>query len=151
METKVEQFEVPRFSLAEREQRWRRVRQLMERDGLDVIIVPSSSGLAGHARYLSSIGGNNAPVAVVFPRSGEVTVLTGPVPSYDYWLRFQDWVTDIPRPFLFGGRSSCCAPAGTLSRARPHWSCRPCGSATPSRRCYPPRALYEASSSLPKS
>src|SRR5215831_7446326 len=98
-------FEVPRFSLAEREHRWRRVRQLMERDGLDVIVVPSSSRLAGHARYLRCIGGNNAPAAVVFPRSGEVTALTGPVPSYDYWLRFQEWVTDIRAHFFSEGEA----------------------------------------------
>lgn len=103
METKVQQFEVPHFSLAEREQRWRRVRQMMERDDLDVIVVPSSGGLAGHARYLSCIGVNNAPVAVVFPRTGEVTAITGPVPSSDYWLRFQDWVTDIRAHFFSEG------------------------------------------------
>jgi hypothetical protein len=40
METQAQNLEVPRFSLIEREQRWRRVRQLMERDGLDVIVTP---------------------------------------------------------------------------------------------------------------
>jgi hypothetical protein len=29
----VEPLQVPRFSLAERDQRWRRVRQVMEREG----------------------------------------------------------------------------------------------------------------------
>ena len=41
MQTKAQHAEVPRFSLAERERRWRRVRQLMERDGLDVIVASS--------------------------------------------------------------------------------------------------------------
>jgi Xaa-Pro aminopeptidase len=105
VKTKVEPLEIPRFSLAEREQRWKRVRQLMERDNLDVLVVPSSNRLAGHARYLSGIGGNHAPVAVVFPRTGEVTALTGPVPSYDYWLRFQDWVSDIRAHFFSEGEA----------------------------------------------
>ena len=92
METQAQNLEVPRFSLIEREQRWRRVRQLMERDGLDVIVTPSTTG-ARDGRYLSGIGVNGSSAAVVFPREGEVTALTGPVPSREYWLRFQDWVT----------------------------------------------------------
>ncbi len=102
MKVKVEPLEVPRFSLAERERRWRRVQQLMERDGLDVLVAPSITG-ARDGRYLSGIGVNGSSAAVVFPREGEVTALTGPVPSREYWLRFQDWVTDIRANFFSEG------------------------------------------------
>jgi len=105
MDTNVQNLEVPHFSLAEREQRWRRVRQLMERDGLDVIVASSVGGFQANARYLTGIGGNNAPVAFVFPRAGEVTGLTGPVPSREYWLSFQDWVTDIRTNFFSEGEA----------------------------------------------
>lgn len=102
MKAKVEPLEVPRFSLAERERRWRQVQQLMERDGLDVLVAPSTAG-ARDGRYLSGIGGHGSQVAVVFSRTGEVTALTGPVPSRDYWLRFQEWVTDIRTHFFSEG------------------------------------------------
>jgi Xaa-Pro dipeptidase len=102
METKAQNLEVPRFSLVERERRWRRVRQLMERDGLDVIVAPSTTG-ARDGRYLSGIGVNGSSAAVVFPREGEITALTSPVPSQEYWLSFQDWVTDIRANFFSEG------------------------------------------------
>lgn len=91
--------EVPRFSLAERELRWGRVRSLMDHDALDVIVIPRSTGAwdggNANARYLTGLGGNGAGGAIVFPREGEVTAIVGPVPSREYWLAFQDWVTDI--------------------------------------------------------
>jgi Xaa-Pro aminopeptidase len=96
--------DVPRFSVAERDARWARVRDLMRRDGLDAIVVLHDSQAWDQAnangRYLSSIGGNCAWVSVVFPLEGDVTALTGPVPSVEYWQEFQDWVTDI-RPAFF--------------------------------------------------
>jgi len=91
--------EVPRFSMAERDLRWGRVRKLMERDRLDVIVVPRHAGNwdvgNANARYLTGIGGNGSGCAVVFPREGEVTAIVGPVPSIEHWLAFQDWVKDI--------------------------------------------------------
>src|SRR5579862_2077628 len=97
-------LDVPRFSRQERDRRWARVRALMERDGLDVIVAPTNTGgwdsLQANARYLTSIGGNGAPVTAVFPREGDVTAITGPVPEKAYWLAFQDWVQDI-RPSFF--------------------------------------------------
>ena len=57
MKTPLEPLEVPRFSLAERERRWKRVRQLMERDGLDVLVVPSSNKLTGfHELHIVLLG-----------------------------------------------------------------------------------------------
>jgi Xaa-Pro aminopeptidase len=76
----------------------------MARDALDAILclTNSSSWDHGHAngRYLSSIGGNAAQVSVVFPLEGTVTAVTGAIPATDYWLRAQDWVTDIRQEFF---------------------------------------------------
>jgi len=96
--------DLPRFSVAERDRRWARLRTLMARDGLDVILALNNSSSwdqgNGNGRYLSSVGGNCASVSVVFPIDGDVTVVTGPVPSPDFWLQSQDWVTDIRTAFF---------------------------------------------------
>lgn len=96
--------DVPRLSVPERDNRWARVRALMDRDGLDAILALNNSANMdqsnGNGRYLSSIGGNGAQVSVVFPRHGEVTAVTGPVPTPDYWLQYQEWVTDIRTSFF---------------------------------------------------
>lgn len=77
----------------------------MARDGIDVLVAPNVSGSWGsqHAsvRYLTTMGANCAPVAAVFPREGEVTGVVGPVPAKEFWLGWQDWVTDV-RPTFFG-------------------------------------------------
>ncbi|MBV9524598.1 MAG: aminopeptidase P family protein [Candidatus Dormibacteraeota bacterium] len=100
----VVKLDVPRFSTAERDRRWGRVRELMARENIDVIVAPVNTGqwehLAANSRYLSSIGGNCSPVATVFPREGDVTAITGPVPTKEHWLGYQDWVTDV-RPVFF--------------------------------------------------
>jgi Xaa-Pro aminopeptidase len=97
--------DVPRLSIGERDRRWARVRRLMAREGLDVLVALHNSGSWDQAnangRYLSALGGNSAWVSVVFPLDGEVTAVTGPVPTPDYWRQFQDWVTDI-RTGYFG-------------------------------------------------
>lgn len=96
--------EVPRLSLAERDRRWAKVRELMAREQLDAIITLANSSYWDQAnangRYLTSIGGNCTPISVVFPRVGPVTAIVGPAPTPDFWLQFQDWVTDVrPTPF----------------------------------------------------
>ena len=97
--------EVPRFSLAERERRWERVRTMMDQYGIDVIYVAPNTGFfdqfQANARYLTGIGGNNAQVAAIFPRSGEVTAVTSPDIAVPFWLGRQDWVSDI-RPIGSG-------------------------------------------------
>jgi Xaa-Pro aminopeptidase len=87
------------FSLAERDSRWRRVRALMERDGLDVIVVPPHTGHHDHfsanARYLTGLGGFSLEVGAVFPLVGEVTAVTVPDVSPPQWRARQDWIADI--------------------------------------------------------
>lgn len=102
-----DRLDVPRFSLADRGWRWRRLRKLMERDGIDAIVAPPASGpwdyWASTLRYLTGVGGNGTEGAAVFPLEGDVTALVAPVPPKRYWLGFQDWVTDIREcPRLYG-------------------------------------------------
>ncbi|MCO5972632.1 M24 family metallopeptidase [Actinoallomurus soli] len=91
--------DVPRFSPAERDQRWRRVRALMREERLDAIFVPPNTGLfdqlQANVRYLTGIGGNCFPAAAVFPLDGEVTAITGPNVDVRFWRERQDWVDDI--------------------------------------------------------
>jgi Xaa-Pro dipeptidase len=90
---------VPRFSLAEREQRWSRVRELMSADDIDVIFVPPNTGhwdqFQANGRYLTGLGGNNAQVATIFPLSGDVMAISSPDISPEIWLARQDWVADV--------------------------------------------------------
>jgi Xaa-Pro aminopeptidase len=88
-----------RFSLRERDRRWKLVRDLMERDGLDAIVAPPNNGNStdwqADARYLSHCGGGaDASIGCVFPMKGEVTVAA--TSAAERWgLHIQDWVTDI--------------------------------------------------------
>jgi Xaa-Pro aminopeptidase len=95
---------LPRLSLNERDLRWSRVRKLMARDNLEAIIsfANSSSWDSGNAngRYLTAVGGNGAQISAVFPREGEVTAITGPVPTPAFWRQAQDWVDDIRTGFF---------------------------------------------------
>jgi Xaa-Pro aminopeptidase len=90
---------IPKFSLAERERRWKQVRGLMARDDLDALFVPPNTGLfdmfQANARYLTGLGGNHCMIAAVFPREGEVTAISSPDVDKQIWLERQDWVTDI--------------------------------------------------------
>lgn len=87
------------LSLSERDARWARVREAMRQADLDLLVTPPNPGswdqLQANATYLSTVGGHNAPVSVVFPREGEVSAVVGPVPSADFWKAWQDWVTDV--------------------------------------------------------
>jgi Xaa-Pro aminopeptidase len=88
----------PRFSLAERDRRWKAVRAAMAAENIDVIVVPNNTGhsmdFQANARYLSHVGGGgDADVAVVFPLEGEVTAIaTSAAPR---WPTVQDWTRDI--------------------------------------------------------
>ena len=104
----VEKLAVPRFSLAERDRRWRLVRQLMAEEGLDVIVTAVNTGHWDHfqanTRYLTGVGGNCGEAAAVFPLEGEVTAIAMAIPPIHYWLAFQDWVTDVRNCNRYFGR-----------------------------------------------
>jgi Xaa-Pro aminopeptidase len=88
----------PRFSLAERDRRWKAVRARMATQNVDVIVVPNNTGhstdFQANARYLSHVGGGcDADIAVVFPLEGEVTAIA--TSAEPRWPCVQDWTTDI--------------------------------------------------------
>jgi Xaa-Pro dipeptidase len=64
------------FSIAERDARWRKVRTLMARDGIDLIVCMPHTGshdrAAADARYLTQLGENSDESIVAFPLHGEV-------------------------------------------------------------------------------
>jgi Xaa-Pro aminopeptidase len=91
-------YPYPRFSLRERDRRWRTVRAAMTDAGVDVIVCPNNTGnstdFQANSRYLTHVGGGgDADVAVVFPLHGEVTAIaTSAAPR---WPTVQDWTTDV--------------------------------------------------------
>ena len=92
-------FGLPKFSRAERERRWRRVRELMARERLDAIIgFPNQSHwdqFQADIRYLTHIGGHQTEVAVVFPQAEEPTAFVRGSNEIEWWNIAQDWVKDI--------------------------------------------------------
>ena len=91
-------FAYPRFSLGERDRRWRAVRGKMAAAGIDVIVCPNNTGnstdFQAKSRYLSHVGGGgDADIAVVFPLHGDVTAIaTSAAPR---WPTVQNWTTDV--------------------------------------------------------
>ena len=91
-------YPYPRFSLAERDRRWRAVRRLMADQGLDVLVTPQNTGhsmdFQSNTRWLTHCGGGgDADIAAVFPLEGEATVVaTSAVPR---WPPVQTWITDV--------------------------------------------------------
>ena len=92
-------FGLPRFTDAERDRRWSRMRELMRREQLDAVIgFPNQSHwdqFQADVRYLTHIGGHQTEVAVVFPASGEVTAFVRGGNEVEWWRIAQDWLTDI--------------------------------------------------------
>lgn len=105
----VQSTELPQFTLAERERRWARVREAMDRAGIELLLAPPHSGRWGQeqadVRYLSQCGINMYECLVVFPLAGDVVVLTR-LDGHASWLRdAYDWVKDV-RPIGGGSWSA---------------------------------------------
>lgn len=92
-------FQLPRFSLAERERRWGAVRSLMKVAGFDALLGLPHEGhwdqFQADVRYLTHIGGHQTEAAVVFPGSGEVTAFVRGSNEVEWWAIAQDWVKDL--------------------------------------------------------
>ena len=107
-------WELPSFSLAERELRWGRVRELMRRDGIDAIVGLNSTGTHNRnqadVRYLTQIGNNCDEVAVCFPIDGKVTAITN---RGGYWAA-GEWIGETMRSGRAWSRSlaDCLKEAG---------------------------------------
>jgi len=93
-----ELYPYPRFSIAERDRRWRAVRELMAQQGIDVIVTPNNTGnstdFQADTRYLTHCGGGgDSDIAAVFPLEGEVTAIA--TSAKLRWPTVQDWTKDI--------------------------------------------------------
>ena len=91
-------YEYRRFSLAERDRRWKAVRERMARDGISVIIAPPNTGNStdwqADARYLSHCGGGaDSSIGCVFPLEDEPTVVA--TSAVRWSPRVQNWVKDV--------------------------------------------------------
>ena len=88
---------LPRVSLKERDRRYRAVRRAMDRDGIDVLILPANHSrwdqMMADSRYLTTIGGYGTETLTVFPREGAVTA--GVFNRSGFWRRAQNWVADV--------------------------------------------------------
>lgn len=88
----------PRFSLAERDRRWKAVRERMAQQRLDVIVTPQNTGhsadFQANTRYLTHCGGGgDSDIAGVFPLEGDVTAIaTSAAPR---WPTVQEWTKDV--------------------------------------------------------
>jgi len=93
-----ELHEYPRFSITERDRRWKAVRERMAAAGIDVIVCPNNTGhstdFQANCRYLSHVGGGgDADIAVVFPLEADCTAIaTSAAPR---WPTVQDWTLDV--------------------------------------------------------
>ncbi len=92
-------FGLAKFSQAERQRRWGRVRELMRFEKLDALIgFPNQSHwdqFQADIRYLTHIGGHQTEVAMVFPWFGEATAFVRGGNEVEWWGIAQDWVKDI--------------------------------------------------------
>src|SRR5215472_8338370 len=93
-----ELYPYPRFSLAERDRRWKAVREKMVAQNIDVIVTPQNTGhsmdFQANTRYITHCGGGgDADIAAVFPLHGEVTVIATTAAAR--WLTVQDWTKDV--------------------------------------------------------
>lgn len=93
-----ELYPYPRFSLAERDRRWKAVRDLMRQHRIDVIVTPNNTGhstdFQANTRYLTHCGGGgDADVAAIFPLEAEVTAIA--TTAQARWPTVQEWTTDL--------------------------------------------------------
>jgi Xaa-Pro dipeptidase len=88
------------FSLAERDRRYAKVRQMMSERGFDALVIPCNTGhneaYQADVRYLTQIGGFANEAALFFPHKDAPTcwVRADSQPA-EWWLAMQDWVSDV--------------------------------------------------------
>lgn len=81
------------FSLGERDRRWKAIRDLMARRGIEVLVATGNTANYNHhtadARYITQIGGPEVEIHAIVPIEGAVTAITRGKSA---------WVDDV-RPF----------------------------------------------------
>ena len=118
----------PRFSLVERDRRWKAVREKMAEQNIDVIVTPQNTGhsmdFQANTRYLTHCGGGgDADIAAVFPLNGAVTAIA--TTANPRWTTTQDWTTDVREARREYGKDHCRALERIKNRTRPHRHRRP--------------------------
>ena len=97
MEADVAERALPSLSLAERDRRWGRVRDLMTEAGIDVLVAPPNTGgnerNQADARYLTQFGMNGEQIGCVFPLNGSVIGFGGPSTRL-----LSGWIDDVRSP-----------------------------------------------------
>jgi Xaa-Pro aminopeptidase len=92
---------IPQMPIRERDRRWKAIRELMDTEGIDVILVVGndmqwSLGMANF-RYFSNIAARHGGF-LIFPKDGEPIVFSMPIhmtwPVHPYKIS-QDWVSDV--------------------------------------------------------
>jgi Xaa-Pro dipeptidase len=88
---------LPSFSLAERDRRYARVRNLMREHNLDCLLAPAADNgePQANSRYLCQMGGVQGGAWVVFPASGEVTAILSSERELRMWAANLFWPSDI--------------------------------------------------------
>ena len=88
---------IPLPSLAERDRRYKNVRERMAREGLDVLLLPANHSrweqMMADSRYLSGIGGFATEVFTVFPAHGDPTAYV--FNRAGWWKQAQNWTADV--------------------------------------------------------
>ena len=94
-----EMLELPQLSTAERDRRWKAVREAMLTQKLDCLIVyganSSWDSRIANVRYLTQIGGNGEQAWVIFPLTGEPVCFTSFAWINDWWHYSQSWVKNV--------------------------------------------------------
>ena len=78
------------FSLAERDRRWKAIREEMRAEGIDILVASGNTGRYNHhtadARYIAQLGGHDVDPHAILPLEDDVTLIArGPA----------EWVTDV--------------------------------------------------------
>jgi Xaa-Pro dipeptidase len=88
---------IPLPSLAERDRRYKNVRERMVQEGLDVLLLPANHSrweqMMADSRYLSGIGGFATEVFTVFPAEGDPTAYV--FNRAGWWKQAQNWTADV--------------------------------------------------------
>ena len=88
---------VPRLPLSERDRRHANVRAAMRKAGIDVLVLPANhcrwDQMMADSRYLTTIGGYGTETLTIMPIEGEVTA--GVFNRAAWWRRAQDWIADV--------------------------------------------------------
>lgn len=92
----MQRSERPKLSLKERDRRWNGIRQEMLTEGLDCLVIIGKSGMwdshSANVRYVTQVFWESM---AVFPLNESPTVFIWGAHHIEWFLDYQDWVTDI--------------------------------------------------------